>query len=70
MRDKFYSRKLIITAVLIITATVFLALEMATFTEWADFVKWCLGIYAVGNVGEHYTKSDDSRGTRSIKNNS
>lgn len=70
MKEKFYSRKLLITAVLIVTATVFLALDMATFAEWADFVKWCLGIYAAGNVGEHYTNSDGSRINRDVKNNS
>lgn len=27
------------------------------FDQWADFTKWNVGIYSVGNVGEHVSKN-------------
>lgn len=58
-KEKFKSRKLLICIALFITSTVFLALETATFGEWSDFNMWNFGIYAGGNIGEHYTKRDE-----------
>ena len=49
------SRKLVCAFVCFLSATLFVILGKADFTGWADFVKYILGIYVVGNVGEHYT---------------
>jgi len=49
------SRKLVCAAICFAVATAFVVLGKADFQGWADFVKYVLGIYVVGNVGEHYT---------------
>lgn len=59
MQEKFKSRKLIVSTVLFIAATVFIINGTATFKEWSDFMIWVFGIYAGGNVGEHYCKRDE-----------
>jgi len=56
---RFKSRKLISAAIIFVTATTFFYWDKATFSEWSDFIKWVFGIYAVGNVGEHYTRKED-----------
>jgi len=50
------SRKLLVAIVLFITSFTFVVLGKSDFTQWAEFIKWVFGIYAAGNVGEHYTK--------------
>jgi hypothetical protein len=55
MKNKIYSRKLGVALLLTIIATVSLFLEIATFAEWSSFSQWVFGLYAAGNIGEHFT---------------
>ena len=50
------SRKLLVAIALFITSITFVVLGKSDFVQWAEFIKWVFGIYAAGNVGEHYTK--------------
>jgi hypothetical protein len=49
------SRKLMVAIVCYLTATIFVITGSSTFIEWADFIKWVIGLYFIGNVGEHFT---------------
>ena len=55
---KLKSRKLLAATVCFVSATIFVILGRAEFQGWAEFIKYVLGIYVVGNVGEHYTNKE------------
>jgi len=52
MKNKIYSRKLILSFFLIIFALVAICIKLATFAESTDFIKWILGMYLIANTSE------------------
>lgn len=55
------SRKLIFAAIVFALATTALFLGKADFAGWSELAMWIFGIYSFGNVGEHLTKSIQSK---------
>ena len=49
------SRKLQAWLLLTVVITAMAFLKEATFQEWLEGQQWLFGIYAAGNIGEHYT---------------
>tara|TARA_R110002050_G_scaffold116946_1_gene233608 strand:- start:35652 stop:35837 length:186 start_codon:yes stop_codon:yes gene_type:complete len=51
-------RKMTFALLLFIIATVILWTGKSNFDEWSNFIIWIFGSYAVGNVGEHMSKTN------------
>jgi len=57
------SRKLQMFLLMYVTSTVlYIQVGNVEFTDWKDLMVWCFGIYCGGNVGEHYSKSNNGKG--------
>ena len=52
-------RKILFAIGLTILACVFAYIKDVAFNDWATFIIWLYGTYAVGNVGEHFSKRSD-----------
>ena len=53
--DFFGGRKMTVALLLSIISVVFLLLDKANFDQWANFMMWTFGIFALGNVGSHFS---------------
>ncbi len=52
------SRKLKVLIVTMIVGTfIWYMANESIFTDWLDMARWLVGIYVVGNVGEHGAKA-------------
>ena len=51
-------RKMTFAIMLFAIATVILWVGKSDFTGWSNFIIWIFGSYAVGNVGEHMSKTN------------
>jgi len=75
--DRFKSRKFVFLLIVFVVSLVALFLKIANFDSWADFIKWIFGAYILGNIGEHYTRSQleqkkvwfNKNGKRDVKKN-
>lgn len=61
MDKRFLSRKFILTVLIEVGATIFVLTGALDVDQWMQLSKWILGIYAVGNAGEHIAKSFRSK---------
>lgn len=51
------SRKLIVLIFLLLTSIGMVFTGHGDLQTWTEFAKWIFGIYAVGNVGEHFVNN-------------
>lgn len=49
-------RKLLFALILMLVASGFVWYDKINGQQWIDFMKWIFGIYAGGNIGEHFSK--------------
>ena len=55
MENKYKSRKFGIFIALEVLSTSLLLFGFIDSSQWVNMTQWAFGIYAAGNIGEHFT---------------